>query len=356
MNSFFAASDASSGRGAGTSDRMATWLTTLERQISASMPDVVDVPESIPNMPTVRAWVDRLAEGAKARILLDRPGPISLDTAIAVQAAVIAAFVTGRHTNGPCRLSSIKSVIHPQYVPTIRTCTDPDCRDKDRCLGNRFEIFGSREVVPAAVPDEGGQEEEEEEDGSSSSLPIAPMVTLDKRGVRFIIPHHKNERHGGLSGQQQVYDLPPQPNPLTRLLLIHMDEGHALLSRKVAGGTAQAVHLFRHTNGKSFADDKVFFSTYWANLMKATAPPDVPHFPPSRARKSFVEWYVMEHGDAPDLWDGSADIMGNSIRQWQDTYNVSRKRRRMQSAVDAAAADWADGEEEGWDCEDLMHQ
>jgi hypothetical protein len=354
MNSYFMAG---TQRGSGVGgvgqmeySRLATWFATLERQLSSSMPSVIDDPGSIPDMPTVRAWVDRLAEGAKAKVLADRPGPISVSTATAVQAAVIAVMVTGRHTNGPCRLSSIKSVIHPRFVDRLGECSDPDCRDKERCLGNRFEIISSPHHAP---------EEEEEAGGGGegvSSISSTRAIQRDRRGVRFIVPHHKNERHGGLAGQPHVYDLPPQPNPFTRLLLIHMDEGHGLLSRNQPGGEAQSMHLFRHTNGKSFSEDKVSFSVFWRNLMTATAPSDVPIFPPSRARKSFVEWYTMEHGDTPDLWDGSADIMGNSVRQWQDIYNVSRKRRRMQAAVNRAAEDW-DGEEgggAGWDCDDLM--
>lgn len=349
MNSYFMAGAAQQGTAVDQPDyaRLATWFTTLERQLSSSMPTVTDDPGSIPDMPSVRAWVDRLAEGAKAKVLADRPGPISASTAAAVQAAVIAAMVTGRHTNGPCRLSSIKSVIHPRFVERLGECTDIDCRDKGVCLGNRFEII--------SAPAQGAREEEGGGDEGDSSLRVG-TVQHDRRGVRFHIPHHKNERHGGLSGQAQVYDLPPQPNPFTRLLLIHMDEGHALLSRNQPGGEAQSMHLFRHTNGKSFVEDKVTFSVYWRNLMTATAPSDVPLFPPSRARKSFVEWYTVEHGDTPDLWDGSADIMGNSVRQWRDIYNVSRKRRRMQAAVDAAADDWEEEEGAGWDCDELMLQ
>ena len=49
------------------------------------------------------------------------------------------------------------------------------------------------------------------------------------------------------------------------------------------------------------------------------------------------------------MWDGAADIMGNSVRKWREVYNVSNKKRRMQKTVDrfserhsAADASWDD--------------
>ena len=67
--------------------------------------------------------------------------------------------------------------------------------------------------------------------------------------------------------------------------------------------------------------------------MDKTAPQDLVRFPPSLARKSFVEWYTLEYGEEPEMWDGAADIMGNSVRKWREVYNVSHKKRRMQKTV-----------------------
>ena len=88
--------------------------------------------------------------------------------------------------------------------------------------------------------------------------------------------------------------------------------------------------------------------------MDKTAPADIARFPPSLARKSFVEWYTLEYGDEPEMWDGAADIMGNSTRKWREVYNVSAKKRRMQTTVDRYAqrqsnvgGSWEDEDLEG---------
>lgn len=287
------------------------WLVTLDSQISANMPDSAKQ-RYIPDCTLLHAWVDRLAEGAKQAVLADRPGRLSLTTATAVQAAVVAMFVTGRHTGAPCRLSSIKSVIHPEFIGKLGACLDPDCQHKSTCAGNRFEV---RTIQKTVVRPDG------EEDQAT------------ERRVRFVIPHHKNERHNSLAGQGIEYDLPSQPNPLTKLLLIHIDEGRStLLSQRCAD--AHTPFLFLNFQGLPLGHGKSTFTTYWRHLMEKTAPSDIERFPPSLARKSFVEWYTLEYGDEPEMWDGAADIMGNSTRKWKEVYNVSCKKRRMQNTVD----------------------
>ena len=313
--------------------KMHEWLVTLDYQIMANMVEP-KIQKAIPDCEHVHAWVDRLAEGAKQAILKDRPGPISYATAITTQAAIIAMFVTGRHTGAPCRLSSIKSVIHPSFVGKLGACLDPDCPyPAGTCSGNRFEV----KLVPKKIVTT----------DNVSEATRSTNVIIQERRVRFVIPHHKNDRHNSQSGQDIEYDLPSQPNPLTKLMLVHIDEGQSTNQDYCA--VERTPFLFLTNQGRPFTLTKSAFTAYWTQLMDRTAPANVIRFPPSLARKSFVEWYTLEYGEEPEMWDGAADIMGNSVRKWKEVYNVSNKKRRMQKTVDrfserhsAADASWDD--------------
>ena len=329
------------------------WLVTLDNQINSNMPDSAPR-KPIPDCTVLHAWVDRLAEGARQSILADRPRRISLSTANNIQAAVIAMFVTGRHTAAPCRLSSIKSVIHPSFVGKLGACHDPDCQSPSTCPGNRFEV--RTEIRTQQVAEEGCLETDNVEMDNDHPLE-SPRVSLERqvaeRRVKFIIPHHKNERHNSAAGEGIAYDLPAQPNPLTKLLLIHMDEGRSVILEQ-STATMSTPYLFLTFQGRPLGHAKSTFTTYWRQVMDKTAPADIARFPPSLARKSFVEWYTLEYGDEPEMWDGAADIMGNSTRKWREVYNVSAKKRRMQTTVDRYAqrqsnvgGSWEDEDLEG---------
>jgi hypothetical protein len=258
------------------------------------------VQRPIPEWEDIHAWVDGLGEGAKAVIRMDlQYGPLSTMTAISVQAAIVTMLVTGRHTGAPCRLSTIKSVIHPDYIGRVGACRDPDCLDKKKCPGNHFIIL--------------------------------PSTEGDKKRVKFVLPHHKNDREQGMSGAPIEFSL-PSASLLNKLLIIHIEHGHG----KITGMTRVIEpHLFVDSKGRGMNMVKGRFSAYWKQIMLNTVHPSVlPYFPPSLARKSFVEWYTAETGSLPYLWDGAADIMGNSVGQWLKTYNPSFKKRRMQDHVD----------------------
>ena len=274
---------------------------TLETQISLHMRDVTE--RVIPDWTDIHSWVDRLGEGAKAVVRIDRPGPLSTLSAISVQAAIVAMLVTGRYTGAPCRLSTIKSVIHPSFVKKVGACRDADCLDRKSCPGNHFVI-----MQPTG-------------DGDGDSC----------KRVKFIIPHHKNDREQGMSGAPIEYML-PAASLLNKLLVLHIEEGHDRITSRTR---MVEPHLFVDSYGRGMDSAKGRFTSYWRTLMKHTvSPTDLPPFAPSLARRSFVEWYTAETGALPYLWDGTADIMGNSVGQFLKTYNSSFKKRRMQDTVD----------------------
>jgi len=290
---------------------METWLGRLEQQLSATMPKE---PKSfVPSLKDLYFWVDDLAEGADVMTSADlkRFGCLTYDSAWQTQAAIIAALTVGRF-QPPIRLSIARTLVHPSHLtesgldeeeddsesPHRRGrnssfCLDGDCRDS-RCLGNHLEIHGD-------IDEDSGE---------------------DRRTVRFIAPHHKTDRRGFAS---IVIDLPR--GIFTKLLLIHIDHGHKLLTQSTGD---RMPYLFSTRSGKPFST--VNFTHYWKSLMKTAA--GIPYFPPSLARTSFVDKYTDEFGEEPALWEGAATIMGNTVKMWNEQYNPLKRGREAQAAVD----------------------
>jgi hypothetical protein len=95
--------------------KMDRWLSKLETQVSASMPS--SVKENLPEASEVWEWVSGLAEKALTNVERDMEeldGTLSEPTAWQVERALIACLVTGRYCP-PCRLSLIKSTLHPRF-------------------------------------------------------------------------------------------------------------------------------------------------------------------------------------------------------------------------------------------------
>jgi hypothetical protein len=94
-------------------------------------------------------------------------------------------------------------------------------------------------------------------------------------------------------------------------------------------------NLFLAGSGKEFTSTT--FTQYWKTVMKKTISGDIlEYFPPSAARNAFIEDYTGRFGDNPDLWEGAAMIMGNTVAQWEKTYyRKARRRGLMQRAVEA---------------------
>jgi len=204
--------------------------------------------KSAPSLNLIYDWVDGLREGASQLIKEDRgnhqSGGMSKSVAFQVQAAVVASLVTGRETP-PCRLSIIKTLLHPCCVDEWE-CQDQDCNNKG-CKGNRVEV-----VACGAV---GGDET-----------------------VRIIAPHHKTE--DSLQGQGPLDVTLPQGS-LSSLMLAWVKSGWFCLD-----GKRKDPNLFTSTYGLAFTDST--FCQYWKRLMQS-APPNLPYFPPNLARTSFVE-------------------------------------------------------------------
>lgn len=310
--------------------KMEQWLGTLEAQVRASMP-MAKKPE-MPPATEIYAWAIDLAKHSLQRMERDLAilGHMSEATARMVQQATIVILVTGTCTP-PVRLSFVKSAIHPSFNRLLK-CIDPDCVDPN-CMGNRLELIkrgdagwaqaeadskaGISSWVGTGAKDDCG-DEAAGEDGVSA--PWAHYNYQDT-AIQSVIVHHKNDQRPRAASVR--YTIPD--GPLKKLLLAHCCEGHRLLSDETMP------RLFT-TNGRPPREfDDVRFCQWWRTTMDSTT--DIMYFRPSLARTTFVEDYTGEHGVEPNVWDGAATIMGNTVRQWHVSYNRVKQAREAQQAV-----------------------
>jgi len=233
--------------------RLETWFLTLGRQLSNLMPTPK---KEAPPLELIFSWVDGIAEGA--RLVL---GGRSLTggQAFQVQAAIVAKLVSGREMP-PCRLSIIKTIMHPSLVEDLG-CQDPDCNTRG-CRGNRAELVGG-----------GGGGGASSSSNSNSNL-----------GVRIIAPHHKTEDKGR---QQGPLDVILPPGQLTEFAVYWIQKGWKVATDTTGSSTST---LFMSSRGFAFNDST--FTHYWKQLMKS-APATLPYFPPNLARTSFVESFTQ---------------------------------------------------------------
>lgn len=77
------------------------------------------------------------------------------------------------------------------------------------------------------------------------------------------------------------------------------------------------------------------FHHYWTRLLDRRAKEfGVTCFPPSLARTSFVSEYTNSLGVHPNMWDGAATVMGNTVRTWHRNYSPHKRSRECQRSVD----------------------
>lgn len=216
------------------------------------------------------------------------------------------ALVTGISVP-PLRLDVIKNLNHPTHT-AANGCDDPDCllRAAGRpCLGNRLVIRSS------ATPDE---------PSTSSSPPPTKTVEL-------VLEHGKNDRRESRSFYKASVRFPS--DIVSHLLLTHLSDGLQVLTNSLPD---EHTRVFVTGSGRAFSC--VTFSQYWAKLMRvAEQLYGINPFPPSLARKIFIDNYTAKHGIEPDLLEGAAVVMGNTPQQWIKSYNPSRKRRLVDAAV-----------------------
>lgn len=147
------------------------------------------------------------------------------------------------------------------------------------------------------------------------------------KGVKLEIVHGKNDRRQCKEMYNVSFTIPE--GSLTKLLLAHIFQGQHLLTHHLP---EPEHHMFVRKSGSPFTD--AVFTQYWGKLMGyANRKHQLAYFPPSLARTIFVEDYTSVYGSCPDVLQGAAAIMGNTVEQWGKSYNPSKKRRLAQQVV-----------------------
>lgn len=128
----------------------------------------------------------------------------------------------------------------------------------------------------------------------------------------------------------------PEDSELVTMLTAYLVEGHALLAGYDGNHLCPYVFVSRHRTRFSDAT----FTTYWEGLIEREGLSDVEKsFPPIRLRTSFVSSYTNpRYGRGEDEWEGAANIMGTSVRQFKAVYAPDLRAHQSQQAVDAHAA------------------
>ena len=317
------------------------WLGRMETQVYRAMPTLAR--PVVASMDVIWPWIRSMVQRAVAMVEKDKcgGGAMSYVTAAYVNKALVAALVTGAYMP-PCRLGVIRSMWHPKYNTYREKCTDRDCQYRG-CTGNKIQVVKG---PPPAEQTGGGYMEREDDaevedldncatgDGADAGGPSGRWADGDwhykyrERYVRFYVVHSKNDRR---EGNAPVAVFFPRGD-IVKLFLAHIFEGHKLMTESVGGRRAD---LFLK-DCKGGALTKENFTGWWRQLMHVTAP-HIPAFPPSAARTAFVEDYTSGNGVPPEMWDGAAVVMGNSVDQWGKTYNRSRSSRLAQGAVNIHA-------------------
>lgn len=188
----------------------------------------------------------------------------------------------------PLRLHVMKTILAPRASNALG-CMDRDCLLRS-CEGNKVQISGE--------------------------------------GVFIHVVHHKNDRKE--RNQQPLSFKVPNGN-LLDLLMVHIERGRQALDSSYACLMQGEVspYLFVSNQGKTFSDST--FVHYWDSLMSNAKQFGFERFPPTYARTIFIEDFTLT-GEA-SLMEGASMVMGNSVRQWEATYNPSRKRRLVENSV-----------------------
>lgn len=213
-------------------------------------------------------------------------------------------MVTGAYVP-PVRLDLLKT-LDMTHISEEFGCSDRDCLGIN-CKGNRVEL------VDSLVPDDD----------------VVPWhFNYGTTDVRINIVHGKNDRRAVRENYRICFKIPP--GNLQKLWIAHIRGGRKLLTLEKPWSSTK---MLVSDEGNSFSNAS--FCHYWDKAMRTAVPYGIKYLPASRMRTVFVEEFTAVHHSEPDMWDGAAAVMGNSVEQWRRTYNPSLKRRLAQMAVDS---------------------
>lgn len=256
-------------------DKVSDWMNRLKSQLVSNIPkkrkdpvQLEEVGEWLPS-PDVVAMLENLRQTALQGV---PPMPEEVCTqsiARLLHDACLSSCMFGYLP--PLRLACLRTL----QLPAVEACLDVECRLND-CKGNR--MFAK-------------------EDGYWISL-----------------PHHKNQRRWRSNALE--IKLPDELAHL-KLVSIYIERAHDVLCPKVP-------YMFVDSKREAMVHASTL-STYWLGLLKRLGSPAA--FPPNMLRHIFVDERRSEDCAPGPSNLGAAQVLGNSVPQWDKAYDLNQNRR-----------------------------
>jgi len=191
----------------------------------------------------------------------------------------------------PMRLSMVRSMVYSDPDEACPPCEHPDCK-LAACEGNRLYV--------------------------DSTSPLR---------LRMKFPHHKNDNKWKRAVIEFVV-----PQDLAELLHMYLEGPRKKL---VCSTCSTTDHVFMDLQGRPF-DGSSSFCSYWQRFMVSHG---APALNPSMCRQIFVLERMSEGAAVGPSDRGAAMIMGHSVKQWHDWYDLKFHSRLAQNAVNSMQ-DW----------------
>ena len=262
--------------------RVAVWMGQLRAQLVCSVPRRRKAPDQLEEEGAWLPPAELVALFEELKVLALQAVPAqgeqcSLGGARLLHDACLTSCMCGYLP--PIRLTCIRSL---QVPSADGGCLDNECH-LSRCKGNRIAVR------------QGGE-------------------------LWLELPHHKNQRRW--HADAIIVRLPGE---LAQLVYTSLLQGHAVLSPGMP-------YMFCDKKGRLF-QSAAPFCHYFNKVLQRIGSPAV--FPPSRIRHIFVdERRSLDAAPGPSNV-GAATVMGNSVGQWDRSYDLGMRSRETQAAVDA---------------------
>lgn len=267
-------------------DIVGAWMDKLKGQLVSMIPkkrkDPVQLEEQggWKGAPEIVSLLDNLRHTALRGVLNMDEDLCTPASAMILYDACLSNFMFGHLP--PLRLSCLRTM----QLPYTEACLDPECHDI-ACKGNRL---------------------------------------LFKEGMLWAsLPHHKNQKRlESLILEVQL------PQELAELAIVYMNKAHPIL---FPGGMP---FMFPDRHGKQMGQASTL-TNWWHKLLKRLG--CRADFPPHMLRHIFVDERMSHASVAGPSNIGAAQVMGNSVQQWERAYDLKLSRRETQAAV-SAMGEW----------------